>query len=71
MDNEHALGTRFEVRHCIYEVRGGGSCCGCAFYIESENHCTSDYNEVGPCSKDYREDDHNVIFVKVGEATKG
>jgi len=67
MIKEYKIGERFEWAGLVYEVRRGGSCMGCAFYIESENECTANRDAIGYCGYCCRSDDSNVIFVNVGE----
>lgn len=66
---EHKVGEQFEVRKLIYEVRQSQSCENCSLYYGWENHCMDEYTrEFEPCSSKERQDELDVIFVKVGEA---
>lgn len=66
---EHKVGEQFEVRKLIYEVRRSQTCENCSFYNKDENHCMDAYSrEFEPCSSKERQDELDVIFVKVGES---
>lgn len=66
---EHNVGERFEDSKLIYEIRESDCCIDCAFFINDENVCTIESNgRFEECSKIFRYDGKDVIFVKVGEA---
>ena len=65
---QHKVGERFEMCKVIYEVRRAHTCEFCSLYINGENHCTDEYDhKFEPCSSAIRQDETDVIFVKVGE----
>lgn len=65
---QHKVGERFEMHKIIYQVYRDNHCKGCSLYIPSEQFCADAYkNEFEPCCSFLRQDETDVIFVKVGE----
>lgn len=66
---QHKVGERFEMCKVIYEVRRAHTCDLCSVFINSEGTCYDEcVHKFEPCSAALRQDDTDVIFVKVGEA---
>lgn len=66
---QHKVGERFEMCKVIYEVRRARTCDLCSVFINGGNSCYDEcVHKFEPCSADRRQDNTDVIFVKVGEA---
>lgn len=59
------------IEHCKIllqcRLNKNGNCGDCFFYV-GEGVCDDVPNISFPCSKNFRSDNNDVIFVKVGEA---
>lgn len=66
---ELQIGEVFEHCKILLECRinKNGNCGDCYFYV-GEGVCDDALNPIVHCSKHFRTDNNDVIFVKVGEA---
>lgn len=61
---EKEIGSQFLYNRTVLEVQPSESCCGCYFNGKPFS-CLKNKRITGPCAKEYRKDNVDVIFKKV------
>ncbi len=63
---DRKIGEKFVYNNNIYVVVGGGWCQTCDL-LECNCHCLASINTIPYCVPALREDNHEVIFKKIGK----